>query len=114
MFRQDKKNKKTLALRKEGGAFLKTLRNHAGLTQREVAVGLKLNYYTMVAQMESGAARIPPHQYSAYARILGVDPRLFAKKLMQYNDPYTYDILWKDERIPIDQFTSQETNKTSC
>tara|TARA_R110000796_G_scaffold72322_4_gene163649 strand:+ start:61 stop:381 length:321 start_codon:yes stop_codon:yes gene_type:complete len=101
MNKQGARTDEALALRKEGGTFIKALRTQAGLTQREVAVGLKMNYYTMVAQMEAGTARIPPDTYVPYAKVLGVDPELFVQKLMQYYDPHTYKALWGSKRLAM-------------
>ena len=94
MNKQGKRTEESLQLRKEGGLFLKTLRQHRGLTQRDIAEALKLNYYTMIAQIESGAARIPPDHFVGYAKGLRVDPPLFIKKLMAYYDPVTYSGLF--------------------
>jgi len=99
MNKQGVRTEEAMALRRDGGIFIKALRTHAGLTQREVAVALNMNYYTMVAQMEAGTARIPPDTYAAYAKVLGVEPKLFTKKLMQYYDPHTYRSLWGNEII---------------
>lgn len=101
MNKQGVRTEEALALRKEGGIFIKALRTHAGLTQREVAVALKMNYYTMIAQMEAGTARIPPDTYVPYAKVLGVDSQLFIRKLMQYYDPHTYKGLWGSERLSM-------------
>ena len=106
MNKQGSRNEESLALRKEGGLFIKALRTHAGLTQREVAVALDMNYYTMIAQMEAGTARIPPDSYVAYAKALGVDPDKFVRKLMQYYDPHTYKALWGSERLSMLDLTS--------
>lgn len=101
MNKQGVRTEESLALRKEGGIFIKALRTHAGLTQREVAVALKMNYYTMIAQIEAGSARTPPDSYVAYAKVLGVDPAKFVRKLMQYYDPHTYKALWGSERLSM-------------
>jgi transcriptional regulator with XRE-family HTH domain len=101
MNKQGARTEENLALRKEGGLFIKALRTHAGLTQREVAVALKMNYYTMIAQMEAGTARIPPDTYIPYAKVLGVDPEKFVRKLMQYYDPHTYKALWGNTKIEM-------------
>lgn len=106
MNKQGARTEQALQLRKEGGIFIKALRTHAGITQREVAVALDMNYYTMVAQMEAGTARIPPDSYAAYAKVLGVDPEKFVRKLMQYYDPHTYKALWGSERLSMLDLTS--------
>ena len=94
MYKQGKRDAASLALRKEAGKFLKSLRNAANLTQREVAVKLDFDYYTMIAQIEGGSARVPPHAYEGYAKALDVQPRFLAKRLMQYYDPVIYKLLF--------------------
>ena len=84
MHKQGKRDAASLKLRSEAGLFVKSLRAQQSLTQRDVAVALKLNYYTMISQIEAGAARIPPDLYTAYAKVLKVDPALFVQKLLQY------------------------------
>lgn len=101
MNKQGSKTPADLALRKDGGIFIKALRAQAGLTQREIAVALNMNYYTMVAQMEAGTARIPPDSYTAYAKVLGVQPSLFTRKLMQYYDPHTYAAIWGSDIVSM-------------
>ena len=45
------------------GLWLKELREAAGLSQRELADRLSLDYYTFISQLEHGRARIPVHRY---------------------------------------------------
>ena len=97
MNKQGSRSPESLALRRDGGLFIKALRTQAGLTQRDIAVALNINYYTMIAQIEAGSARIPPDHYAAYAKVLGVELKLFTRKLMQYYDPHTYKSLWGNE-----------------
>ena len=99
MNKQGSRSPESLALRRDGGLFIKALRTQAGLTQREIAVALNIKYYTMVAQMEAGTARIPPDHYTAYAKVLGVEPKRFTRKLMQYYDPFGYKCLWGNELL---------------
>jgi len=97
MNKQGERTTESLALRKAGGAYLKSIRHAAGLTQRDIAVALKMNYYTMIAQMEAGTARIPPDTYAAYAKVLGLDPVTFTSRLLAYYDPHVYKILFADK-----------------
>jgi transcriptional regulator with XRE-family HTH domain len=106
MNKQGARTPEAIALRKDGGIFLKALRNHAGLTQRELAEKLKMNYYTMIAQMEAGTARVPPDSYVPYAKALGVDAQLFVRKLMQYYDPHTYKALWGRDKVSLTDLIS--------
>lgn len=82
------------ALRREGGAWLKQLREEAGLSQRELAAKLGVEYYTFISQMETGRVRVPPDQYRAIAKALKIDLATFVRKLMRFYDPVTYAILF--------------------
>lgn len=104
MHKQGKRDAASLKLRSEAGLFVKSLRAQQSLTQRDVAVALKLNYYTMISQIESGAARIPPDLYVPYAKVLKVDPALFVQKLLQYYDPYTYSALYGSKHLALSDF----------
>lgn len=105
MNKQGKRTGEDKQLRLRGGKFLQLLRNHKGITQRELAVKLDLNYYTMISQIEAGSTRIPPNLYTAYAKALGVDVVLFTKKLMEFYDPHTYIALFGRKTIPLSDFT---------
>jgi len=85
-------------LRKEAGAYVRQLRKTAGLTQQQVAKALGLDYYTMVSQMELGKTRVPPDRLFQMAEVLGVEPKVFAKRLLKYYDPYMWQILFGTER----------------
>ena len=78
------------------GAWLKQLREQAGLTQRDMAAALGLEYYTFISQLENGRGKIPSQRYSDWARVLKVDPRQFVKGLLMYTEPSTYSILFGD------------------
>jgi transcriptional regulator with XRE-family HTH domain len=84
-------------LRREGGRWLRDLREKAGLSQRDLAQLVQTEYYTFVSQLENGRGRIPPDRYSVWASALDVEPREFVKGLMQYYDPVTFGILFGDE-----------------
>jgi transcriptional regulator with XRE-family HTH domain len=101
MNKQGTRTAESLALRKEGGSFLKNLRQHRGLTQRDVAEACNINYYTMIAQIEAGSARMPPDHFVTYAKCLGVRSDLFIKKLMSYYDPITYSGVFGNEHITM-------------
>lgn len=82
------------ALRKQAGAYIAKLRGEAGLTQQQVAKELGADYYTIVSQIENGKTRIAPDQLQLWAEILGVEPREFAKHLLQFYDPYMWKLLF--------------------
>ncbi|GJD52148.1 hypothetical protein OPKNFCMD_4910 [Methylobacterium crusticola] len=84
-------------LRREGGRFLKELRESRGLSQRQLATLVGAEYYTFISQLETGRGRIPPDRYRAWAEALGIDIRPFVQTLMRFYDPLTYDILFGSE-----------------
>jgi transcriptional regulator with XRE-family HTH domain len=91
---QRRSDKLTQRLRIEAGRWLRELREKRGLTQREVAQLVGVEYYTFVSQLENGRGRIPPDGYLDWAEALGVQPREFVQGLMYYYDPVTYQILF--------------------
>lgn len=78
------------------GAWLKALREKQGLTQRELAVQLDLDYYTFISQLENGRGKIPSNRYREWAQALGQDPKAFVRKLLMHYDPESYEILFTD------------------
>jgi len=86
-------------LRREAGHWLKKLREARGLSQRDLAARVGIDYFTFISQLESGRGRIPPDRYRAWAQALGVEVREFVVHLMQFYDPITYRVLFGD-RLP--------------
>lgn len=84
-------------LRAELGGWLKSLREDLGLSQRELAAELSLDYYTFISQLETGRGKIPSSRYADWAKALGQEPRSFVKKLISHYDPSTYNILFGDQ-----------------
>lgn len=84
-------------LRREGGRWLRDLREARGLSQRQMAILIGAEYYTLVSQIETGRGRVPPDRYLAWASALGVDPRVFVRDLMRFYDPITHGILFKTD-----------------
>jgi transcriptional regulator with XRE-family HTH domain len=84
-------------LRKQGGLWLKSLREESNLTQREFAELVGAEYYTFISQIENGRGRVPPDKYRLWAKHLNITPKEFVKGIMRYYDPLTYDILFSDE-----------------
>jgi transcriptional regulator with XRE-family HTH domain len=81
-------------MRREGGRWLRELREKAGLSQRELAALIDVDYYTFVSQLENGRGRVPPDRYLVWARALKIEPREFVKTLLSFYDPITYEILF--------------------
>ncbi|QDV90918.1 helix-turn-helix protein [Phycisphaerae bacterium RAS2] len=53
--------------------MLRRMRTDAGLTQRDLAVRLKM-HNTMVHRSEIGDRRIDPVEFAAWCRACGIDP----------------------------------------
>lgn len=79
------------------GHWLKELREACGLSQRELADRLSLDYYTFISQLENGRGKIPARRYAEWAQALGQDPRSFVKTLLSYYEPTIYEILFGEE-----------------
>jgi transcriptional regulator with XRE-family HTH domain len=94
---QKRTDKLTQELRQQAGAWLRKLREAAGLSQRELAAAVGAEYYTFISQLETGRGRVPPDKYRLWAKALGVSDYDFVKELMQYYDPVTYRILFGHE-----------------
>jgi transcriptional regulator with XRE-family HTH domain len=94
-------SKEVVELRCEGGQWLKQLRNARGLSQRQLADKVGIEYYTFISQLECGRGRIPPDRYRIWADALGVESRHFVRLLMHFYDPVTYHILFEGDQIPI-------------
>ena len=81
-------------LRKEAGKWLRVKREAAGLSQRQLASMVGIDYYTFISQLETGRGRVPPERFQSYAVALNVVPRDFALTMMRYNDPTTYNLIF--------------------
>jgi transcriptional regulator with XRE-family HTH domain len=83
-------------LRREGGRYLRELREAAGLSQRQLAGLVGIGQYTIISQFETGRGRIPPESYRVWAEALGVDLQTFVRTLLRYYDPVSYGVLFGD------------------
>ena len=81
-------------LRQQAGKWLKSLREDRGLSQRQLAEKVQVDYYTFISQLEAGRGRIPPNRYVAWAEALDVPPSDFVRELMRFYDPVTHAILF--------------------
>lgn len=82
--------------RKEAGAWLKGLREKAGLTQMDLAVRLGVKYYAFISQVETGFTRLPTQKVEAWANAVGADPPLFAARLLSFYEPELHRVLYED------------------
>lgn len=97
---QRRTSSETIELRKDGGQWLKSLREANGLSQRKLADRIGTDYYTFISQLETGRGRIPPDRYVVWAEALAVEPREFVKNVLKFYDPITFDILFGSEQRP--------------
>ena len=95
-------------LRRDAGRLLRGMRERAGLSQRELADRVGLDYYTFVSQLETGRGRIPPDRYRDWAAALGVEPRAFVRTLMRFYDPVTHEILFGADDPSLDLLSPDE------
>lgn len=79
------------------GLWLRSLREQAGLSQRDLANMLSLDYYTFISQLENGRGKIPAHRYVEWAEALGQEPKIFVQTLLKHYEPTTYSILFDEE-----------------
>lgn len=79
------------------GLWLRALREQAGLSQRDLANILSLDYYTFISQLENGRGKIPAHRYMEWSEALGQDPKVFVQTLLKHYEPTTYSILFDEE-----------------
>ena len=92
---QSQKETSTIAeLRKEAGVWLRSKREEAGFSQRELAAKVGFEYYTFISQIESGRGKLPADRYESYAEALDVQPREFATTMLRYNDPHIYGMIF--------------------
>lgn len=94
MYTSQRQSQDTKDLRRLGGRWLKQQREAAGLSQRQLADLLDIEYYTFISQIETGNGRIPPDRYEAWAQAIGLTAAEFVREIMRYYDPVTYNILY--------------------
>ena len=81
-------------LRKEAGGWLKARRCELGISQRELACRVNMEYYTFISQIEAGRGRVPSERMRIWAEALEMDTREFAITLMKYYDPHSYELIF--------------------
>ena len=100
-------------LRKAAGVYLKGLRVDQGMTQRELASAVGLDYYTFISQLECGSGRVPPHLYIPFADAFDVDRPEFAKQMLKYYDPFGYQALFGNSPYEM-KFSSDKESRGSA
>jgi transcriptional regulator with XRE-family HTH domain len=89
------------ALRKRGGAWLRSQRENRGLSQSQLARLLGSDHYTFISQLENGRSRIPPDRFRDWADALRIPPAVLGRELLRYYDPEMYDLLFSDAEPAI-------------
>ena len=114
-------NDEALELRRRGGRWLRSLRESAGLSQRDLARLIDVEYYTFISQIEIGRGRIPTEKYAAWAKALSIDVNAFTVQVLQYYEPLIYKHLFahtpakaqaaapRDTRIEHDNYLALKT-----
>ncbi|WP_137136946.1 helix-turn-helix transcriptional regulator [Rhizobium sp. FKY42] len=87
----------TRLLRKQAGKWLRQCREAQGLSQRELAEKVGIEYYSFISQIEAGTGRLPIERYEAYAEAVKVPAREFTLKMLSYNEPTIYRLLQIDD-----------------
>ena len=65
-------------LRKQAGKWLREQRCRLGISQRELALRVNMDYYTFISQIEAGRGRVPADRYYDWAKAMELDPKEFA------------------------------------
>mgnify|MGYP001315457208 CR=1 FL=1 len=81
-------------LRKKAGVWLRSIRCQLGLSQRELAHRVNMEYYTFISQIEAGRGRVPADRLRDWSEALEMDPKEFAITLMRYYDPHSFDMIY--------------------
>lgn len=84
-------------LRKKAGAWLREKRTALGISQRELADRVKIDYYTFISQIEAGRGRVPAERFRDWAVALEMEPRELAMNLMKYYDPHTFELIFPND-----------------
>jgi transcriptional regulator with XRE-family HTH domain len=73
---------------------LRARRCELGLSQRELAQRVNIEYYTFISQIEAGRGRVPADRLKDWSTALEMDPKEFAISIMKYYDPYTFEMIF--------------------
>ena len=79
------------------GNQLKGYRINRGLTQKELADKIGVEYYTMISQMELGYMAIPPALWLPIAEELQIDAQQWVLTLLVEYQPELYKALFRNK-----------------
>lgn len=89
--KMDRSSSTAIKLRKKIGGHLQRLRQGVELTQVQVAERLGYQYFTFVAQIEQGRARVPPEDWMKWAKLYKQEPKAFSRTLLKHYDPHVFE-----------------------
>lgn len=98
-------------LRKQGGRWLRDLRERRNLTQKDLANLVEVKNSVFISQLENGRVRIPPERYEQWAAAYGLSPYDFVKTLLTFFDPITYRLLF--DIAPVDEGRGEINSQTA-
>lgn len=78
------------------GRRIKERRKELGITQRQLAHSIGLDYYTMVSQMELGYVTVPPSLWVRLASSLKMDIAEFVILCLKELQPEVYEAVFGD------------------
>ena len=97
MAQQYEMNMTTLAPWVAGGAWLRSLRDHAEITARELAEQVGAPSVVWLLEVEAGLRPVPSSMYKDYAKHLGVVVSDFAATCLRHYDRKAYEALFGAE-----------------
>ena len=97
--------------RRKVGNYVRDLRERAGLTQRELGRAIDVTN-NAISAIELGRNPIPPERYRMLADALGVDHREFAEFLLEYTDPWLFELMYGKRRAAKHELSAIPTRLT--
>lgn len=101
-------------LKREGGKWLRALRERRGLSQKQLAALVGVQNSVFISQLENGRVRIPPERYDVWAEAYGLPSYEFVKALMSFYDPITHRLLFGDNAAVEDLNLTGELSKDTA
>lgn len=80
--------------------YVREARVNAGLTQTELSEALDLTSKQFVSGIETGRTSIPPERIGAFADVLGINRKEFAKTVLRYSNPWLFaELFGADKKL---------------
>lgn len=99
-------------LKREGGKWLRALRERRGLSQKQLAALVGVQNSVFISQLENGRVRIPPERYDVWAEAYGLPAYEFVKALMSFYDPITHRLLFGANAV-LEDLTGELSTDTA-